>query len=559
MAQASIIVPAAAAVGAILIVGLSAGPTGGANEPPLGIRGFSARAAAVERDLEKRYRAIPSPEEARGWHRRFTSVPHPATSKANNEHGPVHRRAVEGAGPRGRRHPPLRRAVVEPARGAGRDGGARALRADAARGSATQKIPDTAQPDISGAWLSFSASGDVTAPVVYANSGNPADYDVLRQNGIDPRGQDRHRPLLEPLQLSRLQGADRRARGRGRDDRLLGSGRGRLRAGRGLPEGPLGPGEPPPARRHRLRLHRPRRSADAGLGVDARRAAHPDRGRRVGAEGDGACRCRIATSSRSSRSSAVRRRPRSGRARCRSRTASAARPRRCTCKVDMQTDVQPNYVVEGRIRGSERPDEWVVLGNHHDAWVFGGVDPVERHGGDDGADPGARAAQAARRAARGARSSSAAGTARRSRSPARPNGASSSPTSCSRRPSPTSTSTPSASGPAARRVAPWARSAPMIVELTKELARPVGHARSTRPGRRPEDEAGTGERRAARPGAGHHADRQRLGPHGVHQLPRRCRSSRWASTAPTASTTRPTTDHYWVTPHRRSRLQVPRR
>ena len=41
----------------------------------------------------------------------------------------------------------------------------------------------------------------------------------------------------------------------------------------------------------------------------------------------------------------------------------------------MQTDVQPNYVVEGRIRGSERPDEWVVLGNHHDAWVFGGVDP----------------------------------------------------------------------------------------------------------------------------------------------------------------------------------------
>ena len=41
---------------------------------------------------------------------------------------------------------------------------------------------------ISGGWLSFSASGDVTAPVVYANSGNPADYDVLRKNGIDPKG-----------------------------------------------------------------------------------------------------------------------------------------------------------------------------------------------------------------------------------------------------------------------------------------------------------------------------------------------------------------------------------
>src|SRR5260370_25816370 len=33
------------------------------------------------------------------------------------------------------------------------------------------------------------------------------------------------------------------------------------------------------------------------------------------------------------------------------------------------------FVVEGRIRGSELPDEWVVLGNHRDAWVFGGVDP----------------------------------------------------------------------------------------------------------------------------------------------------------------------------------------
>ena len=30
-------------------------------------------------------------------------------------------------------------------------------------------------------------------------------------------------------------------------------------------------------------------------------------------------------------------------------------------------------------RAASRPDEWVVLGNHHDAWVFGGVDPIERH------------------------------------------------------------------------------------------------------------------------------------------------------------------------------------
>ena len=31
--------------------------------------------------------------------------------------------------------------------------------------------------------------------------------------------------------------------------------------------------------------------------------------------------------------------------------------------------------VIGRVKGSELPDEWVVAGNHRDAWVYGAVDP----------------------------------------------------------------------------------------------------------------------------------------------------------------------------------------
>ena len=31
--------------------------------------------------------------------------------------------------------------------------------------------------------------------------------------------------------------------------------------------------------------------------------------------------------------------------------------------------------VEGRVKGTESPDEWVVVGNHRDAWVYGAVDP----------------------------------------------------------------------------------------------------------------------------------------------------------------------------------------
>ena len=35
----------------------------------------------------------------------------------------------------------------------------------------------------------------------------------------------------------------------------------------------------------------------------------------------------------------------------------------------------PIWNVIGKIRGSKYPDEWVVLGNHRDAWVYGAVDP----------------------------------------------------------------------------------------------------------------------------------------------------------------------------------------
>ena len=48
--------------------------------------------------------------------------------------------------------------------------------------------PDTARPDVGLPYNAYSASGEVTAPVVYANSGNPEDYDLLEKRGIDPRG-----------------------------------------------------------------------------------------------------------------------------------------------------------------------------------------------------------------------------------------------------------------------------------------------------------------------------------------------------------------------------------
>ena len=39
-------------------------------------------------------------------------------------------------------------------------------------------------------------------------------------------------------------------------------------------------------------------------------------------------------------------------------------------------DIKPVHDVVARIPGAERPDEWIVRGNHHDAWVNGAEDPI---------------------------------------------------------------------------------------------------------------------------------------------------------------------------------------
>jgi N-acetylated-alpha-linked acidic dipeptidase len=45
-------------------------------------------------------------------------------------------------------------------------------------------------------------------------------------------------------------------------------------------------------------------------------------------------------------------------------------------KAEFSWDLVPIYDVIARLRGQEFPDEWVIRGNHHDAWVCGAHDPV---------------------------------------------------------------------------------------------------------------------------------------------------------------------------------------
>lgn len=51
-------------------------------------------------------------------------------------------------------------------------------------------------------------------------------------------------------------------------------------------------------------------------------------------------------------------------------------PARVHLKLEFDWKLVPAYDVIARLPGAEFPDEWIIRGNHHDAWVFGADDPV---------------------------------------------------------------------------------------------------------------------------------------------------------------------------------------
>src|ERR1700693_1464163 len=149
--------------------------------------GFSARGAAEEISIEQKFRSMASTEQISKFHRYLTSEPHPAGSARNNELAQwvakqwgeqgledvnVHQYDVLNSRPR-----EISLELVHP----------RHYRATF-RGDPYDVHPETKNPKADGAYLGYSASGEVTAPVVYAHSGNPEDYEYLRAHGIDVRG-----------------------------------------------------------------------------------------------------------------------------------------------------------------------------------------------------------------------------------------------------------------------------------------------------------------------------------------------------------------------------------
>ena len=176
---------AAVAVSASLVVALGAPGAPGAQGKDTRL-GYSPEAFRRERAREEEFRALVSAERISAYHAALTARPHMA--------GTDGARAVADSIARWLRAAKLDVEVLEyhallsyPEEIAVSLAGADAapLRVDE---PASPLDPDTRHPELGPGFVAYAASGDVTAPVIYANYGLPSDYEQLAARGVDPRG-----------------------------------------------------------------------------------------------------------------------------------------------------------------------------------------------------------------------------------------------------------------------------------------------------------------------------------------------------------------------------------
>ena len=338
----------------------------------LSIFGFSSANAAAERQLEAIFQALPSPEKAREWHRLVTAEPHPAASEQNNklaeflalewrkqgwEDVTLRRYDVLHSSPRS-----VSLEMVAPLHFKA------SLREDPYAVDA-----DTKNPAISGSYFGYSASGDVTAELVYAHSGNPEDYELLKKNGISVKGKIVIVRYSNPYSYRGFKALTAEREGAAALLIYSDPAEDGYKRGKVFPDGPWGPashiqrgaitydyivpGDPttpgwasvPGAKRIRPEEARslPKILAMPLSWRDAKPLLENMNGPEVPKEWRGALPITY-------------------------RFTGAVKVH---CHVDMDTSIKPYTVAEAWIRGRDLPDEWVLVGNHRDAWVYGGVDP----------------------------------------------------------------------------------------------------------------------------------------------------------------------------------------
>jgi N-acetylated-alpha-linked acidic dipeptidase len=339
------------------------------------LSGFTSARVAAHLDLEQRFIDLPSADRIRNAHRFLTERPHLAGSARDLELAEWMRDRflefglddVEIA-----THEVLlpwpEEVSVEML---GTPGWRASMREDGIPGD---PYTHASIEEIGRAYHAYSASGEVTSQVVYAGNGDPADYDWLASQGIDVRGRIVLLRYSAPYRYRGFKALTAQQRGAAgiliySDPADDGHGRGKV-----YPEGPWGPeshiqrgaiaydflvpGDPhtpgwasvPGARRIRSSeaVSLPRIVSAPLSHKDARAILDALAGPEVPKPWRGAMPLTY-------------------------RAGPSARHVRLRVRSDDR--VRPIWTVTAMIRGSEQPDDVVILGNHRDAWVYGGVDP----------------------------------------------------------------------------------------------------------------------------------------------------------------------------------------
>ena len=346
-------------------------PTAAIAQNP-GVRGFSESAAAQQRTIEGELASRLNRDSTGAVFRYLTAEPHPAGS-VRNKH--------------------LAEWVAEKYRAYGLED-VKLHRYDVflpwpTRVSVTMTAPDyyeaslredpvDADPDTrlnpGPTYVGMSGSGDVTGELVYASSGNPSDYDWLAAQGIDVRGKIALVRYSVPYSYRGYKAQV--AQQRGVKALLIYSDpqEDGYRKGLTFPDGPYGP---------ESHIQRGALTYDFIVPGDPLTPGW--------ASIEGARRITIAEARSAPTVIAVPLSWHDAKPLLEALKGPVAPPNwqgalpftyrvgpgPATVRVNVAMDdsTRAIWVVEGRIRGTDEPDKYVVLGNHRDAWVFGGVDP----------------------------------------------------------------------------------------------------------------------------------------------------------------------------------------
>ena len=154
--------------------------------PPLAHLGYSTPAFAQQQALERRFRDSVSAERLATFHAAVTRQPHMSGTPGSDAVAEYLKKALADAGFdvdvfEYRAYLSVPKAIAI-------DVIAPVAQTLSVVEPSSDLDPDTKHPGLGPGFVAYSASGDVTAPIVYVNYGLPSDYGQLAERGVDVRG-----------------------------------------------------------------------------------------------------------------------------------------------------------------------------------------------------------------------------------------------------------------------------------------------------------------------------------------------------------------------------------